>query len=445
MFDSLSNNLQKAFKTLRGHGKLSESNIKDALREVRLALLEADVHYQVVKDFISSVRESVMGEDVLNAISPGQQFTKRVHEEMVTLLGGEQSDFDKSTHPLSILMLGLHGVGKTTTSGKLARRFKADQKKVLLVGCDIRRPAAVDQLRVIGKQAGVDVLGPNPGESVPDLGLRARNHGMMNGYDVIIYDTAGRLQIDDDLVQEVAQLSSMVQPKNKILVLDAAMGQESVNVAESFHDRVGLSGLILTKLDGDARGGAALSVQHVTKCPILMVGVGEKQEDLEPFYPDRMANRILGMGDVVSLVEKAQENFDEESAKRMEKRMFSGDLNLEDFLEQLRQMKKLGNITKIMGMLPGMPNISSEEREKMATQGETQSKRFEAIILSMTPQERRRPQLINAKRRQRIAKGSGLQVKDVNDLLRQFNQAKKMAKKMKKFKGKMPGGLMGMS
>jgi len=438
MFDQLTQSLQKSFKNLRGQGKLSEDNVKEALREVRMALLEADVHFQVVKDFVAKVRDGVMGEDVLNSVSPGQQFIKRVHDEMEALLGERKVDFDKSGHPMMIVMLGLHGVGKTTTTGKLARRFKNEGKKVLVVGCDIRRPAAVEQLRVLAVQAEVDMLGPNPGEGVPALGVRAKNHAVMNRYDVVIYDTGGRLQIDDELVREVADLTQMTGAKNKVLVIDAAMGQESVSVAEIFNQRCGLTGLILTKLDGDARGGAALSVRSVTGCPVLMTGAGEKQEDLQPFYPDRMANRILGMGDVVGLVEKAQLAVDEDEMERLQKRMFSGKMNLEDFLAQLRQMKKLGSMTQIMDMLPGMPGVSADQKAKAAETGDRQSRRFEAVILSMTPRERRNPGLINAKRRIRIAKGSGTRVKDVNDLLKQFQQAQKLSKKLKGFKGKMP-------
>jgi signal recognition particle subunit SRP54 len=438
MFDQLTQSLQTTFKNLRGQGKLSEDNIKDALREVRMALLEADVHYQVVKDFVTRVREEAMGEAVLNSVSPGQQFVKVVHDQMERLLGGEQAGFDTSSYPQSIVMLGLHGVGKTTTTGKLARRFKGEKKKVLVVGCDIRRPAAVDQLRVLADQAGVEMLGPIPGETVPALGKRARQHAMQIQADVVIYDTGGRLQIDEDLVQEVAELTRVTDARNKVLVIDAAMGQESVNVAETFNDRCGLTGLILTKLDGDARGGAALSVRSVTGCPILMVGVGEKQEDLQPFHPDRMADRILGMGDVVSLVEKAQEAFDEDEMKLMEKRMFSGQMNFEDFLKQIRQMKKLGSMTQLMDMMPGMPGMDAEQKAKAADMGQKQSKKSEAIILSMTVKERRRPGIINAKRRKRIADGSGTRVKDVNDLIKQFSQMQKMTKKLKKMKGKMP-------
>lgn len=439
MFDQLTTSLQKTFKNLRGQGKLSEENIQEALREVRMALLEADVHFQVVKDFVKKVREQVMGEDVLNSVSPGQQFIKRVHDELEALLGEHKVDFDKSAHPMMIVMLGLHGVGKTTTTGKLARRFKNEGKKVLVVGCDIRRPAAVEQLKVLAAEAGVDMLGPNTGETVTALGVRAKNHAMLHGYDTVIYDTGGRLQIDDALVREVADLTQMTGARNKVLVIDAAMGQESVSVAETFNERCGLTGLILTKLDGDARGGAALSVRAVTGCPILMIGAGEKQEDLQPFYPDRMANRILGMGDVVSLVEKAQLSVDGDEMERLQKRMFSGKMNLEDFLMQLRQMKKLGSMTQLMDMMPGMPSVSKEQKEKAATAGERQSKKFEAVILSMTPKERRNPKIIAAKRRQRIAAGSGTRVKDVNDLLKQFQQAQKMTKKLKQFKG---GGRM---
>jgi signal recognition particle subunit SRP54 len=440
MFEQLTQNLQKTFKNLRGQGKLSEDNVKEALREVRMALLEADVHFQVVKDFVNNVRTQVLGEEVIQSVSPGQQFIKCVHDEMEKLLGEHKTDFDRSVHPMGIVMLGLHGVGKTTTTGKLARRFKDDGKRVLVVGCDIRRPAAVEQLGVLAKQAGVDMLGPVPGEGVAPLGRRAREHAISQKYDVVIYDTGGRLQIDDELVQEVAELVQVTGAKNKVLVIDAAMGQESVAVAETFHARCALTGLILTKLDGDARGGAALSVRAVTGCPILMIGAGEKQEDLQTFHPDRMANRILGMGDVISLVEKAQSLVDETEMKRMEERMFSGQLNLEDFLHQMQQMKKLGSMTQIMDMLPGMPSISADQREKAAEMGQRQSKRFEAIILSMTPKERRRPAIINSKRRIRIAQGSGTKVKDVNDLLKQFSQAQKMTQKLKGLKGKLARG-----
>ena len=437
MFDHLSSSLQKTFKNLRGYGKLSEKNVTDALREIRLALLEADVHFQVVKDFIQQVKEKALGQEVLASVSPGQQFTKCVQDELTELLGRDHKAFDLSANPSMIMMLGLHGAGKTTTTGKLAAKFSEAGRKVLLVACDIRRPAAVDQLSVLAGQVGVDIVTPNPGESVPELGMRARDQAMTQGYNLVILDTGGRFQVDDELVRELEELRDMVNPQNTVLVVDAAMGQESVNVAQTFHERVNLSGLILTKLDGDARGGAALSIQSVVGVPIHLVGVGEKMEDLEDFHPDRLASRILGMGDVVSLVEKAQDMVDETSMAKMEKQLLKGDLNFEDMLSQMQQMKKLGPIDKLMEMMPGMPQVSAEERQRMADQGQVQSRRFEAIILSMTPRERRKPHVINAKRKQRIAGGAGTRVKDVNDLIRQFNQAKKMTQKLKKQQKKL--------
>ncbi|MEM7390736.1 MAG: signal recognition particle protein [Verrucomicrobiota bacterium] len=432
MFDSLSGSLQKIFKNLRGYGKLTEKNVKDALREVRLALLEADVHFQVAKDFIAKVREKCMGEDVLDSITPGQQVVKKVHDELVELLGGQQQNFDFSARPAGIMLLGLHGSGKTTTCSKLAHQLKKDGKSVLLVGCDIRRPAAVDQLRLLAEQVGVEMVGPNPGESVPDLGLRARNVAVQKNIDIAIYDTGGRFQIDDELVRELKELREFVQPQNTVLVLDAAIGQESVSIAETFHKEVGLTGLILTKLDGDARGGAALSVQSVTGCPILRVGMGERPEDLETFYPDRMASRILGMGDVVSLVEKAQEAVDLKDMERMQEKIRKNELDLEDFLMQLQQMKKLGPIENLLEMMPGMGNLPTGLKDRMTGESEDGLKRAEAIIQSMTPEERRKPGILNAGRRQRIAKGCGMEVRDVNELMKSFQQTKKMTKKLKK-------------
>ena len=437
MFDNLSGNLQNVFKKLRGYGKLTEKNVNEALREVRLAMLEADVHFQVTKDFINRVKEKCLGEEVLSSVTPGQQVIKRVHDELVELLGSKQTDFDLAHRPAMIMMLGLHGAGKTTTAGKLATRWKKQGKNVLLVACDIRRPAAVEQLQVLGKQAGVEVIAPNPGEAVPQLGMRARNYAMQNGFDLVIFDTGGRFQIDDELVQELKDLKQMVNPQNVVLVIDAAIGQESVNVADAFNKAVGLTGLILTKLDGDARGGAALSVQAVTKVPIHIVGVGEKAEDLEAFHPDRIAGRILGMGDVVSLVEKAQETFDATQMDDMQKRILRNQMNLEDFLTQLRQMKKLGSLTRIMDMVPGMPKLSAEEKAEAAETGAVQTKKFEAIILSMTPEERRKPAILKASRRQRIARGSGYRVQDVNQLLKQFKQMQKMTQRLKKSQKKL--------
>ena len=431
MFDTLSGSFQKIFKNLRGYGKLSEKNVKDALREVRLALLEADVQYEVVKDFINRVREQCLGEEVLDSVTPGQQMTKRVQDEMTRLLGETRVDFNYDPKPAGIMLLGLHGAGKTTTASKLALRMKGEGKRVRLAACDIRRPAAVDQLRILAEQVGAAFTAPEPGETVPAVGTRALREAKLQADDVIIYDTGGRFQIDEELVDELKTLRDKVEPANVVLVLDAAIGQESTGVATRFNEAVQLTGLILTKLDGDARGGAALSVQSVTGCPILLAGMGERPEDLEPFYPDRMASRILGMGDVVSFVEKAQVAVDEEETARLEKKIRRNQLNLEDFLGQIQQMKKLGPIEKVFEMLPGAPQMDAASKDRMAEQSGKEMKKSEAIIRSMTPGERKRPDIINANRKKRIAKGSGTDVRDVNMLLRKFNQTRKMAKKMK--------------
>jgi signal recognition particle subunit SRP54 len=437
MFESLSKSLNGVFRNLRGRGKLSEKNVKDALREVRMALLEADVNYQVAKSFVADVKEKCLGEEVLQSVTPGQQFVKFVHAELVELLGGAHREFDLSGKPASILMLGLHGAGKTTTCGKLALRFKKQGHNVVMVACDIRRPAAVDQLRILSDQAGVGFVAPREGESVPEMGARAREHAEKSGYTVALYDTGGRFQIDEELVGELVSLRDRVEPGNVVLVLDAAIGQESVEVASRFNEAVGLTGLILTKLDGDARGGAALSVHAVTRSPILMTGSGERQEDLEPFYPDRMASRILGMGDVVSLVEKAQESIDLEEMGLMEERLSKNTLNFEDFLKQIHQMKKLGPLENLLDMLPGVGQLPEDVRSSVMGQSADGMKRAEAIILSMTPQERKRPELLNASRRRRIATGSGTHVRDVNQILKSFQQTKKMSTNMKKMQKKL--------
>ncbi len=445
MFDRLSSRLQNAFRQLRGYGKMSEQNIQDALREVRMALLEADVHYETAKTFIDHVKTKTLGADVLQSITPGQQLIKAVHDELVELLGGQQTDFNLTRIPSTVMLLGLHGSGKTTTSGKLARAWKAKSKKVLLAACDIRRPAAADQLEILAQQSGAGIIRPLPGETVPELGRRALAHARENYYDLVLFDTGGRFQIDEELVEELKALKDAVSPQNVVLVLDAAIGQESVNVAKTFNEAVGLTGLILTKLDGDARGGAALSVVSATHCPILRVGVGERAEDLEVFHPDRMASRILGMGDVVSLVEKVQETMDADEAERLQQKMQQKDgLDLNDFLAQMRQLKRIGSMGKILEMIPGMGAMKEGLRDRLENESGDKMKKSEAMILSMTPRERRRPEVINASRRKRIAKGSGMQVSDVNELLRSFKQAKQMAKQMKKFKGKMPrGGMFG--
>ncbi len=441
MFDRLSNRLQSVFRNLRGFGALSEKNIQDALREVRLALLEADVPYATAKEFIERVKAKSLGAEVLSGVAPGQQIIKAVHDELVDLLGGVQKDFHFSAIPAEVMLLGLHGSGKTTTCGKLARQWTQKGKKVLLVACDIRRPAAVEQLEVLAKQSGAGIVKPEPGETVPDLGRRAFKHARENYYDIVLYDTGGRFQIDAELVEELKALRAATEPQNVVLVLDAAIGQESVNVAHVFHESVGLTGLILTKLDGDARGGAALSVVSVAKCPILRIGVGERAEDLESFYPDRMASRILGMGDVVSLVEKVQETLDVGEAEKVQEKLRSKQgLDLNDFLAQMRQIKKMGSMGKLLEMLPGAGALAGDVRNRIENDSGGQMKKSEAIVLSMTPRERRHPDLIDASRRKRIARGSGLQVSDVNELLRSFRQARQMAKKMKQMQKRLPRG-----
>ena len=441
MFDRLSNRLQTAFRHLRGYGQISEQNIQEALREVRLALLEADVHYATAKEFIERVKAQSLGAEVRGSVTPGQQIIKIVHDELVALLGGEQRDFALSAIPAEVMLLGLHGSGKTTTCGKLARMWKQKGKKVLLVACDIRRPAAVDQLEVLAQQSGAGLVKPLPGESVPDLGRRAFKFARENYYDIVLYDTGGRFQIDGELVEELKALRAATEPQNVVLVLDAAIGQESVNVAAAFHAAVGLTGLILTKLDGDARGGAALSVVSVAKCPILRIGTGERAEDLELFHPDRMASRILGMGDVVSLVEKVQETLDVGEAEKMQEKLRTKQgLDLNDFLSQMRQLKKMGSMGKLLEMIPGAGAITGDMRARIANDSGGQMKKTEALILSMTPRERRHPDLLDASRRKRIARGSGLQVSDVNELLRSFRQAQQMAKKMKQMQKRLPRG-----
>ena len=445
MFDRLSDRLQKVFRDLRGWGTLSDKNVQDALREVRMALLEADVHYATAKDFIERVKAKSLGAEVASGVTPGQQMVKAVHDELVALLGGVRKDFQLSSIPAEVMMLGLHGSGKTTTCGKLARLWKQKGKKPLLVACDVRRPAAAEQLEVLAKQAGAGIVKPEPGESVPDLGRRAFKFARENYYDVVLYDTGGRFQIDAELVEELKALREATEPQNVVLVLDAAIGQESVNVAKTFNEAVGLTGLILTKLDGDARGGAALSVVSVTGCPILLVGTGERAEDLEPFHPDRMASRILGMGDVVSLVEKVQETLDVGEAERMQEKLKGKQgLDLNDFLAQMRQLKKMGSMGKLLEMIPGAGAIAGDVRSRIENDSGDQMKKTESLILSMTPRERRHPDLIDASRRKRIARGSGRPVSDVNELLRGFRQAQQMAKKMKQMQKRLPrGGLFG--
>ena len=441
MFDSLTSSLESVFKKLRGYGRLTEANIRDSMREVRMALLEADVNYEVARDFIARVSEQCVGEEVLHSISPGQQVVKRVHDELVKLLGaGQNRRLELNPLPAPVMLVGLHGSGKTTTSAKLAAVWKKDGKNVLLVGADIRRPAAVDQLGVLAKQIGVDMLAPEPGETVPALGRRAMDLAELKGRDVVLFDTGGRFQIDGELVQELKDLRQTVNCRNTILVVDAAIGQESVHVADAFHKALDLRGLILTKLDGDARGGAALSIQSVTGCPILFTGVGERVGELESFYPERMASRILGMGDIVGLVERAQETVNLTQVADMENKLRKNRLDLEDFLSQLMQLRKMGSMDSLIEMLPMGGQVKAKLRE--AGKGgdfARSTKRAEAIIQSMTVKERRRPELLNASRKRRIAAGSGTQVQDVNELLKQFDQTREMAKRMGSMQKRLRG------
>jgi signal recognition particle subunit SRP54 len=434
MFDSLSEKLQAVFKNLRGYGKLTEKNVADALREVRLALLEADVNYKVAKDFIEKTKQRALGQEVLNSVTPGQQIIKIVHDELVALMGeDERQSADKSAHSKAgnWMMVGLHGCGKTTTCGKLAKLLAKQGRKPLLVACDVYRPAAIDQLETLGKQVQIPVFSVRGETDVVKISKQAMSFAQSQERDLVIFDTAGRLHIDQELVQELVHMKEALAPQEILLVADAATGQEAVNIAEHFDKALTITGIVLTKLDGDARGGAALSMRAVTGKPIKFAGVGEKLDDLEPFYAERMAGRILGMGDVVGLVEKAQETFDAEKAEEMQARIADQSLNLEDFLSQLQQLKKLGPLENLLGMLPGMgkmPDLSV---------GESQLKRIEAIIQSMTPMERRRPEILNAGRRTRIARGSGTSVAEINDLLKQFNAMKKMMKEMGKMQKAM--------
>jgi signal recognition particle subunit SRP54 len=433
LVENLSNALQKTFKNLRGYGKLTEKNVKDALREVRLALLEADVNFRVARDFTARVQEACLGEEVLDSVTPGQQVIKRVNDELVALFGGAHREFDLTGSPASVMLMGLHGSGKTTTAGKLAQRWKKSGRRVLLVACDIRRPAAVEQLSILAQQIGVDLLKPEPNETVPELGKRAVQFSRDNPFDVVIYDTGGRFQVDEELIAELKHFRAWTEPRNAVLVLDAAIGQESVTVAEAFREAVGLTGLILTKLDGDARGGAALSVHAVTGCPILMTGSGEKMDDLDPFYPDRMASRILGKGDVVSFVEKAQGIVDEKEAEKLQQKLANNQLDLEDFLAQIRQMRKLGSMESLFDMMPGdAMKMSAKQKQAIAASSETEMKKYESIILSMTPWERQHPGAIDRSRRLRIAAGCGRKFSDVNQLLKRFEQTGKMGKQFKK-------------
>ncbi|MDD5350422.1 MAG: signal recognition particle protein [Chthoniobacteraceae bacterium] len=439
MFSQLADKLQDVFKDLRGHGTISETNVTDAMRTVRMALLEADVHYQVAKDFIARVKAKALGEEVLRSVTPGQQIVKIFQDELTTLLGGDAAPLN-TEKPGRILLVGLNGAGKTTSAAKLARWLKGQGKTPLLYALDLYRPAAIEQLVTLGKQVGVPVFRPEPGET--DV-LRAAKAALAwselpenQNANVHLFDTAGRQEIDEPLVEELKRVRDFLAPQEILLVADAATGQQAVSVATHFHEALGLSGLILTKLDGDARGGAALSMREVTKRPIKFAGVGEKLDQFEPFYPERLAGRILGLGDIVGLVEKAAQAIDEEEARRMEEKLRTASFDLNDFLAQFKMLRKLGPLENLLGMLPGMGNM------KGFSVNEKQMRRVEAIVLSMTMDERRKPDILNARRRQRIARGSGTSVTEVNDLLLRFHQMQKMMKNMGKFKKMMarPGG-----
>ncbi len=434
MFDTLSGKLQNVFRNLRGLGKISESNVSDSLREVRLALLDADVNLKVVGDFIERVRAKSLGTEVIQSIQPGQQIIKIIHDELVELLGASNAGLELKSSPSCVLMAGLHGSGKTTSSGKLARLLQKQGRTPLLVAADVYRPAAMDQLETLAKQLEVPCFVRRGETDVLKIARQALEFARTEKRNTLIFDTAGRLQIDEPLVQELVRLRDLIQPDEILLVLDAATGQEAVNVATHFDQALNITGSILTKLDGDARGGAALSLKSVTNKPIKFVGVGEKLDNFEPFHPERMASRILGMGDVVSLVERAAEAVDLDDAMRMEEKMRKGQFTLEDFLDQLRQMKKMGSIESLVGMLPG--GAAMLKGADLGKQ-ENEFRRMEAIICAMTPQERRTPQILNAKRRIRIAKGSGVTVTDVNGLLLKFNQMQQMMKKFGKFQKMM--------
>ncbi|MDD2498029.1 MAG: signal recognition particle protein [Desulfitobacteriaceae bacterium] len=426
VFSSLAEKLQDTFRKLKNKGKLTESDVSEAMREIRVALLEADVSYKVAKQFINSVKERAVGQEVMESLTPGQHVVKIVHEELTKLMGASQSKIAVSPKPPTIIMLvGLQGSGKTTSGAKLANYFKKQGRRPLLVAGDIYRPAAIKQIQVLGDQLGLPVYSMGDQVSPVEIARRAVEHAQENSNDLVIIDTAGRLHINEELMKELKDIRHTVTPHEILLVVDAMTGQDAVNVAEAFNKELEISGVILTKLDGDTRGGAALSVKSVTGCPIKFVGMGEKLDALEPFYPDRMASRILGMGDVLTLIEKAQTTYDEKKAKEMEEKLRKAEFTLEDFLDQLQQMKKMGSLEDLLGMIPG---LSNNKQLKGVQVDEKELTNIEAIIQSMTPRERQHPEIINGSRKQRIATGSGTKVQDVNKLLKQFIQTKKMMK-----------------
>ena len=435
-FENLSEKLNAAFKKLRGKGRLSPADVKEAMREVRMALLEADVNYKVVKDFVATVTERAVGEDIIKSLTPGQQVIKIVNEELTKLMGGSSARLTYSPQNPTIYMLcGLQGAGKTTMAGKLGYMFKKQGKKPLLVACDVYRPAAIKQLQVNGEKVGVPVFSMGDNQSPVNIAKAAIEHAKKEGCNLVFLDTAGRLQIDESMMDELVNIKEAVDVHQSILVVDAMTGQDAVNVAGTFNDKIGVDGVILTKLDGDTRGGAALSIRSVTGRPILYVGMGEKLSDLEQFYPDRMASRILGMGDILSLIEKAELEVDEAKAKEMTQKLRKAEFDFNDFLEQTNQIKKMGGMSSILGMMPGMSQLKDVEID------EKSMNRIEAIILSMTKEERSNPNLLNPSRKKRIAKGAGVDIAEVNRLVKQFEQSRKM---MKQMSGMMSGKRKGM-
>ena len=434
MFENLSDRLQNVVHKIRGYGKITEDNISEMMREIRLSLLEADVNYKVVKEFTNNVKEKALGEEVNKSLSPGEVFVKIVKDELTDLLGGENTSLNVNGNPATLMLVGLQGSGKTTTIGKLANYLrKNNSKKPLLVACDVYRPAAIDQLKQIGKELNIEVYSEGKGNPV-EISKNSIKYAKDNGYDYVLIDTAGRLQIDDVLMEELSNIQNEINPNETILVIDSMMGQDAINVINGFNDKINLSGVILTKLDGDTRGGVALSVKHLTNLPIKFVGVSEKMDGLTPFYPERMASRILGMGDVLSLVEQVQNEIDEKEAEKTARKMMKGNFDLEDFLIQLNQIKKLGPLENLLKLLPGakklgLNNVNIDPKIM---------KRTEAIVLSMTVEERRNPSILKASRKKRIADGSGTTVTDVNKLLTQFEEMKKMMKMMGNGNFKMP-------
>ena len=442
-FENLSEKLQNTFKKLRGKGVLTEADINEAMREVKLALLEADVNFKVVKEFVAQVKERAMGTAVLESLTPGQQVIKIVNDQLVELMGGTNSKLTYSPSGFTVLMMvGLQGTGKTTTCGKLAAYLKKNGKKPMLAACDVYRPAAIDQLEVVGRTVDVPVFTDRENRVAEDIALKARKEAERKGFDVLIVDTAGRLQIDEELMEELVRVKKAIKPHEILLVVDALTGQDAVNAAEGFNEKLGIDGIVMTKMDGDSRGGAALSAKKVTGKPVKFIGMGEKFDALEPFHPERMASRILGMGDMLSLIEKAQESYDEEKAAKLEKKLRKNEFTLEDFLDQMGEVQKMGGIGKMLEMLPGMnsKSVSDDEIEK----SEKEFRQMEAIICSMTLEERRNPSLLNASRRKRIAAGSGQPVSKINSLIKKYEDAKKLMKqfsnpnfmkKNKRFKG----------